>query len=62
MTRSRVGLIAVIFRIFVTVLWPLNDVRMSLYFVSAQYLKNKWTEFDQILYNYLYLQDLSWDC
>ena len=31
-------------------------------FVSAQYLENKWTEFDQTLYNYLYLQDLHRDC
>ena len=23
-------------------------------FVSAQYLENKWTDFDQTLYNYLY--------
>ena len=31
-------------------------------FVSAQYLENKWTDFDQTLYNYLYWQDLCWDC
>ena len=31
-------------------------------FVSTQYLGNKWTDFDQTLYNYLYWQDLRWDC
>ena len=31
-------------------------------FVSAQYFENKWTDFDQTLYNYLYWQDLRWDC
>ena len=31
-------------------------------FFSAQYLKNKWTIFDQTLYNYLCWQDLRLDC
>ena len=31
-------------------------------FDSAQYLENKLTEFGQTLYNYLYCQDLGWDC
>ena len=31
-------------------------------FVSAQYLENKSSEFQQILYVHSYWQDLAWDC
>ena len=31
-------------------------------FVSAQYLENKLTESDQILYAHQHWQDLAWDC
>ena len=31
-------------------------------FFSAQCLENKWTDFDQTLYNYLYWQDQHMDC
>ena len=109
LTRSMLRLLAVIFRTFVPVLWPLIYAEISfpfnilrtngqnfikLYicihidktyvgiithhfwhictwvmaldllqkFVSAQYLKTKWTDLDQTLYNYLYWQDLRWVC
>ena len=35
------------------------DLRQN--FVSAQYLKNKLTDFHQILYMHWYWQDLAWD-
>ena len=74
LTRSRLGLLGVKFRKFVTELWPLIDVRISFWwqnlvapywcqnFVSARYLENKLMEFDQILHMHWYWQDLGWDC
>ena len=60
LTRSRLGLLTVIFRKFVTELsTALNRCQN---FDPAQYLENDWTEFDQILYTHLYWQDLGWDC
>ena len=59
LTRSTLGLLHIIFRTFVPELWPLIYAK---FFVSAQYLENKWTDFDQTLYNYLHWQDLHWDC
>ena len=46
MTRSTLGLLHIIFRSFVTELWPLIYAKM---FVSAQYHENKWTDFDQTI-------------
>ena len=107
--RSSLGLLHVIFGIFVPELWPLNYAKIlfpfnilrtnsqnftKFYicihidkicvgivtrhfshictrvialdllqnFVYTQYLENKWTEFDQPLYNYLFWQALCWDC
>ena len=55
LTRSTLGLLASIFRKFVSELWPLTDVRITLPLnASAQYLEKKLTNFYQTLYNYLY--------
>ena len=46
LTRSRLGLLLIIFRTFVPELWPLIYAKM---FVSAQYLENIWIDFDQTI-------------
>ena len=48
--RSRFGLLAVIFCLFVTV----TALDLCQNFVSTQYLENKWIDFHQILYMHLY--------
>ena len=59
LTRSWLGLLPVIFRIFVTTVVALDSCQN---FVSAQYLVNKWTEFHQILYMHSYCHYLGLDC
>ena len=60
LTRSRLGLLAVIFCLFVTELWPLIHVRI----LFPLNLFNKWIEFHQILYVFIrwYWQYLGWNC
>ena len=60
LTRSRLGLLPVIFHKLVTELWPLIDVRFLFPFKILRTIK--WNEFDQILYMHWYWQDLGWDC
>ena len=51
------GLLPVIFCIFVPELWPLIYIKISF----PLNLENKLTEFHQSLYMNSYCQDLSWD-
>ena len=60
-TRSRLGLIHVIFLQFVTELRAIT-LKWCQNFVSAQYPGNKWIEFHQSLYMYWCWQDLGWNC
>ena len=55
-TRSGLGLLHIIFQIFVLELWPLIYAKN---FVSAQYLENQLVEFHQILYMHSYWQYLA---
>ena len=50
LTRSMLGLLHIVLRTFV----PVMALDLRHFFVSAQYLENKLTDFDQTLYNYLY--------
>ena len=59
MTGSSLGLLHVLFRIFLPELWHLINPKS---FISAQYLENKCTDFHKILYMHLLWQDLAWDC
>ena len=49
LTRSRLGLLHIIFVLFETELWPLIYVRIVFLLI---YLENKWPEFDQTLYTH----------
>ena len=57
-TRSRLGLVPVIFPKLVTDLWPLIGVR---FLFPLKFLRENWQNFTK-LYMHLYWQDLSWDC
>ena len=59
LTRSRLGLLHVIFRSSIPELWPLIYARISL---PHKYLEIEMTEFHQILHMPWYWQDLGWDC
>ena len=55
LTRSRMGLLHVSFRKFMTELWPLSDVRIS--FPLNIFLRtNRWN-----LHMHLYWEDVGWD-
>ena len=59
LTRSSLGLLLIIFLIFVPELFPLY---LCQNFISAQFLENQLIEFHQILYMHSSWQDLTWDC
>ena len=54
LTRAKSALLPIIF----AHLYQSYAIYLLQNFVSAQYLENKWTDFGQTLYNYLYWQDL----
>ena len=62
LTKSRLGLLRVNFHQIVTELWPLMIHDFCRNFVSPQYLKNEWMEFDQNLVMHWYWQNLGLDC
>ena len=63
LTRSRFGLsISMHTRQFLLIYNRVMALDSCRNFVSAQYLKNKLMEFDQILHMHWYWQDLGWDC